>query len=436
MNEIELLLDDSIRYDKPTNVDEEKDFIDELPFFSIDAENEDGNGQDSNSQTVVQHNIRKAPVVIHATPNHELTHEQRLEKRNLKKKLKQHSRLRKFEIRLHQAIARKDIITEQRARRELRDYCQSLLEQDVSILRDPQCPQQFTRDCEDSTYAEASRAFVERIYQQLILKCKKEEARLDKELLTEQARQLLLNMTKGTQTKTMFDNSDALLGYTRQKFIERAALAVSSLDQLKRPVSSNSFCSTNSLLTSLLSVGRVYSIGCGPGCDAVGVLAFFKSHHRPLQRIVLMDYVMDQWKQLVVDPLMEVLIPTHVPKINTASCDVRFSLHDETNRDAFIEIRRNEDCAFDISTDLVVISYLLTETRGKWQTFLGDVVNVLRPGSLLLMSEPTAWQLHHFLEFCRDHIEYFEWLDSSRWTPELQALEGRIGPAVLLVRTK
>jgi hypothetical protein len=53
------------------------------------------------------------------------------------------------------------------------------------------------------------------------------------------------------------------------------------------------------------------------------------------------------------------------------------------------------------------------------------------PGTLFIFSDPTAWQLHLFMErssYCMD----FCWLDSSMYRPELQALEGRVGPAVLV----
>eukprot|EP00957_Ditylum_brightwellii_P114953 8767108-Ditylum_brightwellii.AAC.1 len=49
---------------------------------------------------------------------------------------------------------------------------------------------------------------------------------------TNQAMQLLRHMTKGTQSLSMFDNKQALWGYTRQKFYERAMLVVKSLTKL------------------------------------------------------------------------------------------------------------------------------------------------------------------------------------------------------------
>jgi hypothetical protein len=54
-------------------------------------------------------------------------------------------------------------------------------------------------------------------------------AESDRKKETTEARDLLLNMNQGTQTKGMFDNDQALLGYTRHKFVERAMLTTMSL---------------------------------------------------------------------------------------------------------------------------------------------------------------------------------------------------------------
>jgi hypothetical protein len=385
-------------------------------------------------------NMPSSPIVaypqMHARANSELTKEERTAKVSLKRRLKQHAKLKKFETRLQQAIDRKDRTIEERARHELKEFRQGLMDDKDSILNVADSDQVEAKDDGDSEIIQQGRSHILAIYKQLLqIMCTDQES-TDKQFQTDQARTLLLNMTKGTQTESMFDNSTALLGYTRQKFSERAALALSSLDKLKlrRPVSS----STQPLLECLMKTQSICSIGCGPGCDAVGVLSFLRAHECNLERVVLMDYVMPQWKKLIIDPLMGVLIPSYVPQIDTASCDIRFSIHHPSNDSALTELIRGADDSSVVSSkiDMIVISYVLTETRGKWHAFLQDLVKMLRPGTLLLMSEPTAWQLHHFLDLCGDHLDCHEWLDSSRWTPALQPLEGRIGPAVLLVRVK
>jgi hypothetical protein len=384
-------------------------------------------------------NMPSSPIVaypqMHARANSELTNEERNVKISLKRRLKQHAKLKKFETRLQQAVDRKDGSLEERSRHELQEFRQSLMNDKDSILNVADSDQGEAKDDGDSEIIQQGWSHILAIYQQLLQMCTDQES-TDKKFQTNQARTLLRNMTKGTQTESMFDNSTALLGYTRQKFNERAALALSSLDKLKlrRPVSS----STQQLLECLMKTQSLCSIGCGPGCDAVGVLSFLRAHECNLERVVLMDYVMPQWKQLIIARLTDVLIPSYVPQIDTASCDIRLSIHDPSNGSALTELIRGAADSSVVSSkiDMIVISYVLTETRGKWHAFMQDLVKMLRPGTLLLMSEPTAWQLHHFLDLCGDHLDCHEWLDSSRWTPALQPLEGRIGPAVLLARVK
>jgi hypothetical protein len=384
-------------------------------------------------------NVPSSPIVaypqMHSRANAELTGEERNAKVLLKRRLKQYSKLKKFETRLQQAIDRKDKETEERARHELQEFRLGLMDVKDSILNVTDSNEGEGKDDGDSEIIQQGWSHILAIYQQILQMCTDQES-TDKLFQTNQAKTLLRNMTKGTQTETMFDNSTALLGYTRQKFNERAILALSSLDKLKlrRPVSS----STQQLLECLMKTQSLCSIGCGPGCDAVGVLSFLRAHGYNLQRVVLMDYVMPQWKQLIIDPLMGVLIPNYVPQIDTASCDIRFSIHHPSNYSALTELIRDADdsTAGSSKINMIVISYVLTETRGKWHAFMQDLVKMLRPGTLLLISEPTAWQLHHFLDLCGTHLDCHEWLDSSRWTPALQPLEGRIGPAVLLARVK
>lgn len=84
------------------------------------------------------------------------------------------------------------------------------------------------------------------------------------------------------------------------------------------------------------------------------------------------------------------------------------------------------------SIDIVIVSYLLSETRDKWQIFMDDLINFhLRSNAIVLLSDPTAWQLHIFRQRYIQRID-FMWLDSSMLHPRLQSLEGRVGPAVLI----
>jgi hypothetical protein len=381
--------------------------------------------------------------------NQELTDKEKLAKRNLKKRLKQQARIKKLETRLKHAISRRDKVVEEATRQELDAYSQQLLQEEGSILHTPDMNTDHdgsivtssTMPQEESPTVQNCRIFLEEnIYHLLIRQCKHYDQTGDKKFQTAQARTLLRNMTKGTQTESMFDNRSSLVGYTRQKFIERAMLAASSLDKLdNNPTTSES----KTIFQQVLDAQVICSIGCGPGCDASGILALQQVYQKRPTSVLLLDFVIDQWKDAILDPLTNILVPESVDNIHTAFCDIRLSLYAEGNSLALAEMTRGggsednrttEDKQLDI--DLVLISYVLTETRGKWRTFMTDLFRLLRSGTMLLLSEPTAWQLHHLLDIGKDRIDCHEWLDSSRNTPELQPLENRVGPAVLLLRVQ
>jgi len=324
-----------------------------------------------------------------------------------------------------------------------------------------------------------------------------------KERQTLRAAELKANMQRGTQTKAMFEDELALLGYTRQKFHERAVLTFSSLDRLdlsycddekrrgtedacedaetrpkkemqgsttsipEKPIEER-IADTNWALMAciwhrLMSTEQIVSIGCGPGCDAMGALAFLESHGVNLSNgIVLLDYVIDAWKDLVLERLVPMIVPHRIPFVRTVVCDVRESLLDEpgdkssspvTNTDNNGAARIELTTASERHHRLVVVSYLLTETREKWKVFFGNLLGLLKgTESLLLLTEPTAWQLHEFLRCFGSSnssssntssdrvdndllIKAHVWLDSSRDLPHLQDLDKRNGPAILLVCT-
>jgi hypothetical protein len=501
-----------------------------------------------------------------ARPNARLEPEEKVAKRHLKRHLKQRTRIRKYEMRWSQACGRKDSAVAHKAESELRDYLAELQEEPDSLWYQADFPSAYreffnndpatntrvptlfsanhssglnvntTNDAMESTTLEEGRRWMTReIWQKLIYRMvpesipdsmvpdfipdrtttstttepEGEDGPSRKHRQTTQARTLLNHMTKGTQTESMFENDAALIGYTRQKFMERALLALKSLDRLRPLVeaaaanadddvgksngSSRSF--PNQLWQKLIQVRSILSIGCGPGCDAVGVLAFLhhqqqqqqqrrrRDHHsdddssspRPiLDRMILMDYVMPRWKRSVVDHLIPILTEVSSKKkkkkktddddddaaavvlsplvshVDTASCDVRHSLiRADRNCEAWTCLSGNTGSkkeADDSSTssngdktsvDLIVVSYLLTETRDQWTDFFGDLLQeYCQQECLILLSEPSAWQLHSLRTLFADYIQGCQWLDSSRDSPDLQPLESRLGPAVLLIQTK
>ncbi len=268
------------------------------------------------------------------------------------------------------------------------------------------------------------------------------------------AAELKGNMHKGTQTESHFEDELALLGYTAQKFHERAVLAFSSLDRLDPCYrDENTETKNNAMLLAciwerLLSIEQVVSIGCGPGCDATGVLAFFESHGVKLANgILLLDFVIDAWKETALNTLIPMISP-RVPFVRTLACDVREPILQDSCGDETNSNKPNADACFELTKHrnhrLIVVSYLITETRYKWKSFFADLLQLLRgTESLLLLTEPTGWQLREFLNhFGKSSngkdgllIKAHVWLDSSRDYPHLQALDSRNGPAILLVCT-
>jgi hypothetical protein len=420
----------------------------------------------------------------HRKCNKDLTEEERIANRELKRHLKQLAKQKKLETRVRHAIARRDPEVEEQARAELADL---LLESQQHRCHAGEAS--FTAQTVDESELETEcRTIIESTYHQLQLKLQKSEQEhqqgIDsdargtsddssviattstrKDVCLRQTVVLLRNMTKGTQELTMFDNQDALRGYTRQKFIERSMLVVSSLCKLFLQSSSApthahlTDTSTQQsaffrvlLLDRLQGIKSVASIGCGPGCDAFGISVLFSCCPTPatrVERIILLDWAMDQWS-FIVKPLEELVVPQYADSIECGTCNVLKHLDDSENAQALhlmangAHWAQHEQGGGDddhddmnmLSIDLFVTSYLLSETRGKWQAFYESLFRKARPGSLFLFSDPTAWQIHIWLSKYQSELEGHCWLDSSMNRPDLEVLEGRLGPGVLLAMKK
>jgi hypothetical protein len=375
--------------------------------------------------------------------NKNLTAAEKEAKRDRKKELKRKRHQASLDRRLrHAIVVRKDPIAAQRTREELA----SLLSQSSTSVENG--GDDDFQICPNETEA---REFVIDVYSKMKQSqnlpaggggCSKETRHAQ----TNEAVNLLRHMTKGTQRKGMFDNTDALWGYARQKFHERAMLVYASFAKLnpcQQPTTGlveEDYTRRKISWELLTSIRTVCSIGCGPGCDAVGVLAFLKVFSRGshLNSILLMDWAMDKWKVLVnfLEPL---LVPTLVDYIECMSGDITKPLKDDMNGP--LQTHTSQ-------IDLFVFSYILTETRGKWQQFIKDLIASAKPNALFFFAEPTPWQLHHL----RNHVlvamlpldsaaathtpllDYI-WVDSSmNQSAELQAMDGRLGPGTLLAR--
>jgi len=453
----------------------------------------------------------------HLRPNAELTDQEKDEKRGLKRLLRRQTRRRSLVVRLQQALQRRDATTEAKTRLDLAEFmkaeekevlktspvflngpatsvsvslpAESVEEQDDNNNNNNHCNNNANNNdkAKLSRQREATARFeIEQLYQTFYLTIKRQQQQQQvhtsvpttstsgasisngkvavKEEQTAQARLLLRSMTKGTQTEHMFENYNALVGYTRQKFQERACLAISSLSKLDparrwgnttlttttTTTREEQYSSNDSIKEKMWnrltmttkttgSIRSICSIGCGPGCDGTGLLKFLehftdwnKHEKEPLvDRVLFLDWTMDRWGEHFLEPLRDIL--QNQAFIRTAHleiCNVLQPLSGASNaktRQLLVGDSQEDLC----HVDLFVTSYLLTETRDKWCAFYGDLVQIAKPGTLFLFAEPKAWQLHTFIEQTRASID-FVWLDSSMNSPILQALEGRVGPAVLL----
>jgi len=259
---------------------------------------------------------------------------------------------------------------------------------------------------QSTTLEQQSRKTVEGVYHELQrrLTAATESSREEKEHRTKQARKLLRNMTKGTQELGMFDNDAALRGYVRQKFIERAMLVVSSFSKLAKAQSFDPSSNRQKIYTRLRSIRKAVSIGCGPGCDGVGVAAWLNANEKicnsdvvtPLEQIVMLDWAMPQW-EVIVNPISSILAPELAGSVLSGTCNVLGGI--ELSDDNRAAIRH---CS---TADIVVTSYLLSETRGRWYDFYDSVLDSCctslateeqKRGPLFLFTDPTAWQLHEW----------------------------------------
>jgi len=419
-------------------------------------------------------------------PNYELSAEERATKLELKRLLKEQHRFHKLERRLHKARQRDDTPVIEQTVAELHAFRATSTTTNLDSLR-------LDKDSNE----QAARNFVEQIYHQLqktwqtpiesspdgcihvsdrIHRSRRNNPqytpRAVKERRLQESQHLLRNMTKGEQSLEDFRNREALLGYTRKKFIERAGLVLTSFVNLLRIQQEQQYHQTgvdaaviDSMLERLRIVRSVCSVGCGPGCDAVGVVAFLHSHFSTrsttndgcvLDRAILLDYASQHWRP-ILETVRDILKYQHnaVKKFDIASCDVRMSLSEQTHdidtdeADAVLSVpnlvtlltstrqaESENECRI-LTADLVVASYLLSETRGKWQTFFDSIVEIAAPGTLFLFTDPTTWQMHLFREryefnSAKQRRMSFIWLYSSMVRPELQVVEGRNSPAVLL----
>lgn len=399
---------------------------------------------------------------------------QKAQKKLLKSQLKFQRKVHKLETRIAHAISRKDPVVEQQARKDLDELLHSRSE-DGCLRHNAPASRSISMHGNQSAAIEE----VTNIFRQLLTSIDHQTKQSAQDVLTrkqsqnEKARTLLQHMTKGTQEIGMFRDVTALRGYVRKKFYGRAALIIKSLGEITpkalemAPRIENvdeqhrlEYLKQRELMgicyDKLSKIQRVCSIGCGPGNDVVGLIAFLRSlssdetESAPpnnLQQVKLLDFAIEEWEEAALNALIPILQPQYVEQITCASCDVTKPLF--TTSEAAQSIS-----SFVQSTDIFLTSYLLSETRNTWDLFFVQLVQLAPVGALFYFSEPMAWQLHRFIRISTPdsttgcsgnekeshvanlrplHRLKFLWIDSSMHHPEMQQMEGRAGgPAVLL----
>jgi len=472
-------------------------------------------------------------------PNQVLSAEERSAKRELKRRLKEQHHHHKLAVRLRNAELRGEQDLVDQTRRELESCLLLMAGKRSSETATAVAVDDYLLLHQEDLREIDARAFVEQIYHELQKTWRHQQSasptvssktnddnndgrsagntadprcyrnqpnpqftlRTVKERRLQESRALLRKMTQGVLELADFQSLEALRGYTRKKFIERANLVVKSLGNLRNIQQKGHYHRTGTtparvvdfLLQCLYKVRSLCSIGCGPGCDAVGVVAFLRSQRQQQQHLettseylldhaFLLDWATPHWLP-ILQTVEDLLVRRHhaVRQFETSTCDVRASLflQQQQQQQQHPEISHNEagavedgmsllspegpasDGASDGSgrfwnADLIVVSYLLSEMRCKWCAFFDDLVGLSPVGRLFLFTDATSWQMHLFrerYEFFHDDDDdddkissnngnsgngdrkrrmNFVWLDSSMYRPDLQELEGRNGPAVLL----
>ena len=397
-------------------------------------------------------------------PNAQLSDEAKLEKRRQKKKLKFYRNVAKLENRIKHSICRRDLVVEAQARDELETLLKSKDHELDTIFIQEQNQGSKVTQCEANAkkciisifnkllqHAESRANQNHASIQMTTAQGVKAQEESIKKVQTAHARNLLRHMTKGTQTKEMLSNQVALWGYTRQKFVQRAELVLHSICQLELLNSGDSSTPEmerqreirERMQNQILRVKRICSVACGPGSDMVGILSYFEEkrriknmreasvnlHDHLIDRVVCLDFAIEQW-QCIMSRLYDIVCPHLVGEMETMFVDITAPLIVDE------QTKENDRLKEIVETyDLFLFSYILSETRHKWETFVMQVFQRAKNSSLFYFAEPSPWQLHRLISLLESQESPFNhaWLDSSMNFPELQPLDSRLGPAVLMI---
>ena len=233
------------------------------------------------------------------------------------------------------------------------------------------------------------------------------------------ADELLKAMGKGRQTTDMFSEA-ACTGYVWRKFSERSLLVFTALcDAQSRLPWAAHIVDSNVAESTPETRACVVSLGGGPGCCLYGyALAERLLGNAPMAcarapALESWDYVASAWEPWC--RRVDAALFDCSGRLCMRSCDVTAPALSETLRTAAGRAR------------LFLVSYVLTETRGRWEAFVEALYDAARPGALLLCAEPTDWQPQLLLALLRKKSPAlrFEWLDvrTSAAPPSVLLLE-------------
>jgi len=371
--------------------------------------------------------------------------------KNLKRELKVRRRFKRFENKIKQAELRGDKELAQRIQSEFYEYKSTIKENESRIL--DQIVESQTFDSKVDEELEKARPFLINVRAKLLEGLRPDDA-------CEKARELLGHMTKGSQTRQMFSNNAALFGYvnlysrfnlifdqlfftsgyrcryTQQKFLGRALLIYKSLRKIALVMEqgeSNSvdLTSLSRIYNNIHRIDRVCSIGCGPGNDFSGLIAFLRMHVDSkssfvLEEASLLDWAIDNWS-IILDPLKSYCQEHHCKNVRLGFCDITKSISASENE--YVRSCCARKCIF-------CFSYILTEQREKWKNFIYDLFHQASIGSMFYFAEPIPWQLFDLRSILDEDSERLfvidlVWCDSSITSVHLQSSSGREGPAVL-----
>lgn len=379
--------------------------------------------------------------------NRNLSENEKAIKRNRKRAFKWQSKHQTLQNRLQVASQRKDQDLTDKIRLEINEWGKVGDELSAELGFDVKLPERDNnKQLSESDHK--ARQWIEKVTCQLQREINSQLEDDDcvnsKEAELYRVALLKKHMKKATVEVSQFQDVSALKGYAKEKFFQRAWLVLRSLSKV---VPEKGGDSSDSWVERFRNVRTVCSIGAGPGSDAVGFLAFLRflifklveeRKETPGHRMILLDWTMPHWKAAVLDNLCSVLKSNHKTtkvEIEMETCDIRKSLWEDPTheivRRMFGLVAGTASESKSHAVDIFILSYLLSETRGKWHAFLDDIVDLSPPGTMFLVLDPTAWQLHLFRSRYLSQMS-FEWLDSSRESPHLQSLESRLGPGVLL----